>query len=103
MDSGVGIYAPDAEAYSVFSALFDPLIEDYHKGFSQSDKHPDCDFGDVDSLQNLDPEGEYVISTRVRGGRSLEVRGGMVHKSRQKTLPLGYTLQTERNHFKSNR
>jgi len=72
LDSGVGIYAPDAEAYNVFGALFNPLIEDYHKGFSQDDSHPACDFGDVDSLQNLDPEGKYVISTRVRGGRSLE-------------------------------
>ncbi|MCH1927588.1 hypothetical protein L6232_22605, partial [Shewanella sp. C31] len=28
LDSGVGIYAPDAESYSVFSELFDPIIED---------------------------------------------------------------------------
>jgi len=72
LDSGVGIYAPDAEAYSVFSALFDPIIEEYHAGFKQDQKHPDCDFGDVNSFQNLDPEGTYVVSTRVRGGRSLE-------------------------------
>lgn len=26
-DSGVGIYAPDAEAYTTFSELFDPIIE----------------------------------------------------------------------------
>jgi len=71
LDSGVGIYAPDAEAYSVFSPLFDPVIETYHKGFSQTDKHPNCDFGDVNSLKNLDPEGAFVVSTRVRGGRSM--------------------------------
>ncbi|ALC43999.1 maker705 [Drosophila busckii] len=29
-DSGVGIYAPDPEAYSTFSDIFDPIIEDYH-------------------------------------------------------------------------
>merc|ERR1712080_505400 len=34
LDSGVGIYAPDAEAYSTFSALFDPVIDTYHKGFT---------------------------------------------------------------------
>jgi len=72
LDSGVGIYAPDAEAYSVFSPLFDPIIEDYHKGFAQDAKHPACDFGDVNSLKNLDPEGTYVVSTRVRGGRSMD-------------------------------
>jgi len=54
-DSGVGIYAPDAEAYSVFADLFDPIIEDYHGGFKKTDKHPPKDWGDVDTLSNLDP------------------------------------------------
>merc|ERR1711970_1370421 len=72
LDSGVGVYAPDAEAYSLFAPLFDPIIEDYHVGFSQTDKHPAKDFGDVDSLVNVDPEGKYVVSTRVRCGRSME-------------------------------
>ncbi|XP_055704334.1 arginine kinase 1 isoform X1 [Phlebotomus papatasi] len=71
-DSGVGIYAPDAEAYSVFSDLFDPIIEDYHAGFKKTDKHPPRNFGDVDTFGNLDPAGEFVISTRVRCGRSME-------------------------------
>ncbi|XP_076382770.1 arginine kinase 1 isoform X1 [Megalopta genalis] len=71
-DSGVGIYAPDAESYTVFADLFDPIIEDYHGGFKKSDKHPPKDFGDVDTLGNLDPAGEFVVSTRVRCGRSLE-------------------------------
>lgn len=71
-DSGVGLYAPDAESYSVFSDLFDPIIEDYHKGFKSTDKHPACDFGDVGTLSNVDPEGKYVLSTRVRCGRSME-------------------------------
>lgn len=71
-DSGVGIYAPDAEAYSLFSELFDPIIEDYHAGFKKTDVHPQRDFGDVNTFSNVDPEGQYVISTRVRCGRSLE-------------------------------
>lgn len=71
-DSGVGIYAPDAESYSLFSDLFDPIIEDYHKGFKKTDKHPARDFGDVDSFGNVDPTGEFVVSTRVRCGRSME-------------------------------
>jgi creatine kinase len=71
-DSGVGIYAPDAEAYSLFAALFDPIIEDYHTGFKHSDKHPARDFGDVSVFKNLDPNNEFVVSTRVRCGRSLE-------------------------------
>lgn len=71
-DSGVGIYAPDAEAYSLFAELFDPIIEDYHKGFKKTDVHPACEFGDVNSFGNVDPDGAFVISTRVRCGRSLE-------------------------------
>nr|CAD7570815.1 unnamed protein product [Timema californicum] len=71
-DSGVGIYAPDAEAYTLFSDLFDPIIEDYHGGFKKTDKHPPKEWGDVDTLGNLDPNGEFIISTRVRCGRSLE-------------------------------
>lgn len=55
LDSGVGIYAPDAEAYTVYADLFDPIIEDYHGGFKKTDKHPPKDFGDVDTLGNLDP------------------------------------------------
>lgn len=72
LDSGCGVYAPDADSYSVFADLFDPIIEDYHGGFKKSDLHPASDFGDLDSFVNVDPEGTFVISTRVRCGRSLE-------------------------------
>jgi len=72
LDSGVGIYAPDAEAYSTFAALFDPVIDTYHKGFSATDKHPPCNFGDLDTIINVDPTGDYVLSTRVRGARSVK-------------------------------
>ncbi|XP_064543668.1 arginine kinase 1 isoform X1 [Drosophila montana] len=71
-DSGVGIYAPDAEAYTVFADLFDPIIEDYHGGFKKTDKHPASNFGDVSTFGNVDPTNEYVISTRVRCGRSMQ-------------------------------
>jgi hypothetical protein len=27
LDSGVGVYAPDAEAYSLFKELFNPIIQ----------------------------------------------------------------------------
>jgi len=72
LDSGVGIYAPDAESYSVFADLFNPIIEDYHGGFKPTDKHPASNFGDPETLGDVDPEGKYVVSTRVRCGRSLQ-------------------------------
>lgn len=72
LDSGVGIYAPDAESYTVFAEIFDPIIEDYHGGFKKTDKHPAKDWGDVNSLVNVDPTSEFVVSTRVRCGRSMQ-------------------------------
>ncbi|RNF13379.1 putative arginine kinase [Trypanosoma conorhini] len=72
LDSGVGVYAPDAESYTVFAPLFDPIIEDYHKGFKPTDKQPPKDFGDLSTFVDVDPDQKYVISTRVRCGRSLE-------------------------------
>lgn len=74
LDSGVGIYAPDAEAYTTFKELFDPLIEEYHNGFKSTDKQPATDLGDgkLDQLPDLDPEGKYIVSTRIRCGRSLQ-------------------------------
>jgi len=60
LDSGVGVYAPDAESYSLFADLFDPIICDYHTGFKPGDKHPARDFGDVETLGNLDPEVSFI-------------------------------------------
>jgi len=72
LDSGVGIYAPDAESYTLFGGIFNPIIDDYHGGFKAGDKHPPKDFGDLDAFGDVDPEGTYVISTRVRCGRSMQ-------------------------------
>jgi len=71
LDSGVGLYAPDAESYTLFNALFDPVIEDYHGGFKATDKHPASDWGDLNTFVDVDPKNEFVVSTRVRCGRSL--------------------------------
>ncbi|CAN7998964.1 unnamed protein product [Ixodes hexagonus] len=74
LDSGVGLYAPDAESYTLFADLFNPVIEDYHGGFKSTDKHPPTDFGDLNTLVDVDPDNQFVISTRVRCGRSLQAR-----------------------------
>lgn len=71
-DSHVGVYAPDQDAYTVFAELFDPVIEEYHGNFSPGDTHPELDWGDPEELGNLDPEGKYVISTRIRCARSVQ-------------------------------
>ncbi|XP_064653124.1 taurocyamine kinase-like [Lineus longissimus] len=71
-DSSVGIYACDSEAYDKFSEVFDGVIKDYHKAAEL--KHPPVDFGDLENLGfgDLDPEGKYIVSTRVRCGRSMD-------------------------------
>ncbi|CAH1960238.1 unnamed protein product [Acanthoscelides obtectus] len=71
-DSGIGVYAADPECYHLFADLFDPLINEYHGGFKKSDQHPPMDFGDLNAFGNLDPKGEYVVSTRIRCCRSIE-------------------------------
>ncbi len=69
-DSGIGVYAGDLESYTLFGKLFDPIIEEYH-GFTSRDKHQ----SNLDPSQlnapNPDPEGEYILSTRIRVGRNV--------------------------------
>ncbi|CAL1539154.1 unnamed protein product [Lymnaea stagnalis] len=69
LDSSVGIYACDPEAYTTFSDLFDPIIKDYHK--TDVLNHPKPYFG-ADELKcgNLDKSGTRIVSTRVRVARS---------------------------------
>jgi len=88
-DSGVGVYAGDAESYHLFSPLFDPIIADYH-GFSKTDRH--CSDLDIEKLSapNPDPDGQFILSTRIRVGRNIA------------GLPLGPALtKTQRNSIES--
>ncbi|XP_045197746.1 arginine kinase-like isoform X2 [Mercenaria mercenaria] len=71
LGSKVGIYACDPEAYTVFEDIFNNVIKAYHKVDSIS--HPVPTFGtdaDMKALENIDPEGNMVISTRIRVARS---------------------------------
>ena len=67
--------ACDPEGYEVFADLLDEVIREYHKVPAEQDlKHPAPNFGDLDNLPfgDLDPDGRFVLSTRVRVGRSAE-------------------------------
>merc|ERR1712013_769829 len=90
LDSGVGVYASDAEAYVLFADLFNAVICDYHKletldGF----KHPAQNFAFDDEFPaDLDESGDYVVSTRIRVARNVAgypLRGGM---SEEQTMEL---------------
>ncbi len=71
-DCEIGVYAGDAESYTVFAPLFDPIIAECHPDFiaagpqrryalKAASFHP----------ANPDPDGRYIVSTRVRLVRNL--------------------------------
>jgi creatine kinase/arginine kinase len=68
-DSSIGIYAGDAESYQVFSPVFDPIIREYHH-FPEGTAHI-SDFTAPD-LPPADPDGKYILSTRIRVARNLK-------------------------------
>jgi len=66
----VGCVAGDEETYEVFKELLDPVIEDRHGGYKPSDKHKtDLNPANLKGGDDLDPN--YVLSSRVRTGRSI--------------------------------
>lgn len=67
----VGAVAGDEESYETFRELFDPIIYDRHGGYLPWDKQPTN--MDINKLSNtdIDPECKYVLTTRVRTGRSI--------------------------------
>ncbi|KAJ3613209.1 hypothetical protein NHX12_019459 [Muraenolepis orangiensis] len=68
----VGCVAGDEETYEVFKELLDPVIQERHGGYKPSDKHKtDLNPAHLEGGDDLDPN--YVLSSRVRTGRS--VRG----------------------------
>jgi len=70
IDSSIGVYAGDKESYTLFAPLFDPIIEEYH-GFSKDDRHKSNLNPDDLKAPNPDPDGEYIVSTRIRVGRNV--------------------------------
>nr|BDA39159.1 creatine kinase [Thoracophelia sp. 1 KU-2021] len=66
----VGCVAGDEETYEVFKDFFDPVIDKRHGGYAPDAKHKtDLDFTKVQGGE-FDPK--YVISSRVRTGRSIK-------------------------------
>lgn len=66
-----GITAGDEESYEVFKELFDPIISARHGGYGPNDKQPtNLDINKL-STTDIDPTGRYVLTSRVRTGRSI--------------------------------
>ncbi len=67
-DSSIGVYAGDPESYTMLAPIFDPVIMDYHNYEMSGHKSVFSLIGLL--IENLDPKGEYVVSTRIRVGRN---------------------------------
>jgi len=67
-----GIVACDEESYEVFKELFDPIIEKRHDGYKADAKQPTNLKIDELSNTDIDPFNKYVLTTRVRTGRSIK-------------------------------
>lgn len=88
LDSNVGIYAADPECYDKFKSIFNPIIEDYHVGFHLAGPQPASNWGDATSLAKLDPDGKYIVSTRIRCGRSLDGRAFHPHLDEEQYISI---------------
>ena len=67
-DSNIGVYVGDPESYTMLASLVDPVIREYHN-YDMSGHKSDFSLEGF-SLENLDPAGNYVVSTRIRVGRN---------------------------------
>lgn len=70
-DSNIGVYAACPESYTTFAELFDKIIADYH-GLTDLKPHPAPCYGNGCDFPDLDPEQKFIVSTRVRCGRTLK-------------------------------
>lgn len=86
VDSGIGVYAGDEESYTVLAKLFDPIIKEYH-GFGTEDRHKSNLNPDDLKAPNPDPDGKYLLSTRIRVGRNI------------KDMPLGTAISKEQRNI----
>lgn len=86
LDSGIGVYAGDKESYDIFGALLDPIIEEYH-GFTKEDSHKSNLNPDDLNAPNPDPEGKFIVSTRIRVGRNMD------------NMPLGPAISKEQRDY----
>lgn len=66
----VGCVAGDEESYEVFADLFDPVIEKRHGGYQKTDRHR-TDLNPENLIGGMLDE-KYVLSSRVRTGRSIK-------------------------------
>jgi len=87
-----GVYAGDGDCYVDFKDLFDPVIEEYHGGYT-ADKIHKSDLN-PDNLQGNIGEDVPVLSTRIRVGRSIEGYGLSPGITREQRLKVEEIMKT---------
>eukprot|EP01083_Nonionella_stella_P020214 56028_1 len=97
-DSGVGIYAGDESSYEKFSPILDPVIEEYHGGYSKDKKHvSDMDPSHL-NVPDMPGAADHIISTRIRVGRNIRGYGlspGITQKQRAEVEEMMKTAFTK--------
>merc|ERR1712168_561879 len=69
----VGCVAGDEETYEVFKDFMDPVIDQRHGGYAADAKHKtDLNWENLKGGDANDIDGNYVLSARVRTGRSIK-------------------------------
>jgi len=93
--STVGVVAGDEESYSVFAELLDPIISERHNGYSKSDKHV-TDL-DASKIKGGMFDEKYVLSSRVRTGRSVKNHSLPPHCTRAERRSVEHILTSALN------
>ena len=93
----VGIVAGDEESYETFAELMDPIIEERHNGFGKYDTHAtDLDASKIVGGQ-LDEK--YVLSSRVRTGRSIKGHSLPPHCTRAERRSVEHLVSSALNNL----
>lgn len=71
-DSSIGVYAGDEESYDLFAQVLGRIVEEYHGHGSDKVHVSDMNLDAISGLEDLDPEGKHIVSTRIRVGRNLK-------------------------------
>ncbi|XP_065148038.1 creatine kinase U-type, mitochondrial-like [Paramisgurnus dabryanus] len=66
----VGMVAGDEESYEVFADIYNPVIKERHNGYDPSTMKQQTDL-DASKIRGGEFDEKYVLSSRVRTGRSI--------------------------------
>ena len=88
LDSSTGVYAGDEESYKVFAPLLDLMVEDYHGPYKLKDGHTSDMNPNKVEAPDLDPEGRFIRSTRIRVARNLKGYGLTPSLTKQERVEL---------------